>query len=663
MKKIVTIIAIALVCVLGFAGCSSASTVNKVDIEGRQSLDYAVVGNGGNAVQYGKYLYFINGTRGYEDTDGTNNVAGKVIKGALYRAELTGDSIINNTGIVIEGDKLVSGDHKTGNSSTFVIKRDEESGIKLVSEKGTSYNNKEINVVDVQLISSKTIGTAGYADGGLYIFNEYVYFASPCGNKDKEGTVMSSYNEFFRTNLITGETQKILTSETANKDKVYGFYSFNNNIYLTYVETGDSDRIISVLINEATGAVEEKKQIADNVTDVVMPVKSSYYYGMPTDTVYDFIYYGTKGSDIDSYRTDNVMSFVRPDGTENTVFSSGGDATLLGVEGGMLLYKITVDSMSHIKATDMYSYFMSGSDSFAEIHKDDIYGGAFESDKTVIAGDAVKSATATVCFVPGLGVNSNAVYVLLTSANATTSSNNDLTLYAPDGSITVVATGASAKFVNNTTDKLFYTVTNNSNLELYSVNFDGSDAKLICANATEATLMADVEADYLIFFGQVDDQYSGYTLFYDLAGLEGENEPFFVGQKTEAETRSNVGSIELDTEKAKLKYTVGASLDVSGLTLTSYTYADKDGETSVIDENVAVTADMVSGFDTSAVSDSVTLTVTYKGVTATYDISVAEKSDAASCGTIGSPAGLIFGAIALLGACAVLVLFRRKKNA
>ena len=175
--------------------------------------------------------------------------------------------------------------------------------------------------------------------------------------------------------------------------------------------------------------------------------------------------------------------------------------------------------------------------------------------------------------------------------------------------------------------------------------------------------MTDIEAGYLIFFGQVDEQYSGYTLFYDLAGLEGKSEPFFVGQKTEDETRSNVGSIELNTEKAKLRYAVGSSLDVSGLTLTSYTYADQDGETEIIDENVAVTADMVSGFDTSAVSDSITLTVTYKGVTATYDISVYEQTDAAACGSIGSPAGLIFGAIALFGVGAVLFLFRKKKNA
>lgn len=75
-----------------------ASTVTQVNIEGRQSLDCAVTGNGGSAVQYGKYLYFINGTRGYEDTDGTNNVAGQVIK-ALFTAPSLPAKTVANAGV------------------------------------------------------------------------------------------------------------------------------------------------------------------------------------------------------------------------------------------------------------------------------------------------------------------------------------------------------------------------------------------------------------------------------------------------------------------------------------------------------------------------------------------------------------------------------------
>lgn len=197
---------------------------------------------------------------------------------------------------------------------------------------------------------------------------------------------MYTHNEFYRTNLISGVTQLLVTSDTENDDMPYGFYYYNDSVYLTYVESGDTDYIVSARINEQTGAVEESKRIADKVTTVLMPTKSTYYYGMPTDTVYDFIYYGSNGSDIDSYRTDSVMSFVRPDGSENTIFNSGSDAELLDVEGGMLLYTITDDAMPSIKATDMYHYFMEGSETFAAIHEGEEYNGAFASDQTVYAG-------------------------------------------------------------------------------------------------------------------------------------------------------------------------------------------------------------------------------------------------------------------------------------
>lgn len=646
MKKIITIIAIALICTLGFTGCTGDhyNNDNHAKIDGVQDTSYEVVGNGGSAVQYGNYLYFINGTRGYADTDGTNNIYGQVVKGALYRAELVGEA---------------------GQNGKFAIKRDANSGIMLVSEKGLSYDNKEINVVDVQLISSKTIGSEGYSDGGLFVYNDYIYFASPCNSKDSEGVVMADYNEFFRVNLKTGVTQKLVTSSTKNKGKPFAFYYRNGKVYLTFVETGDSNYIVSAVIDESNGNVLEKNKIADKVTDVVMQVNPVYYKGIDTNTVYDFIYYGSNGSDIANFRSDKPMSFIRPDGTEATMFhSQSKDAQLLGVESGMLLYKLTTGTTMSIMATDMHNYFMAGSKSYAEAFGDKEYTGAFEGDHAVLTSSAISSAKAINCFVPGYGVDSNAVYVLLTSANATTSSNNDLTLYAPDGTVKVLASAASAKFATASTDRLYYTESG-ANLTLKSVDFNGENQAVICDNATEGTFAPELSAGYVIFFGTVDDLYSGYTLFYDVNGLEGANEAFFVGERIKSEIRSNVGSIKLDTERVKLTYVVGESLDVDGLTLTAYSYANQDGDTSVIKENVKVTADMVSGFSTATVTDSVTLTVTYEGVSDTYQIAVIESSGAKTggCGTVSvNGAGIAGGLLLLAAVASILFISRKKKN-
>ncbi|MBQ7247708.1 MAG: bacterial Ig-like domain-containing protein, partial [Lachnospiraceae bacterium] len=77
-------------------------------------------------------------------------------------------------------------------------------------------------------------------------------------------------------------------------------------------------------------------------------------------------------------------------------------------------------------------------------------------------------------------------------------------------------------------------------------------------------------------------------------------------------TAKSAASIAIKTAPTKSEYTVGDTLDVTGGEIT-VTY---DNETSA---DVAITADMVSGFDSSAAAASQTLTVTYEGKTATFD--------------------------------------------
>lgn len=652
MKKFCIILFALVMSVLAFAGCSGTTDFGS-GLGGEQNCDFKVLGNGGSAVQYGNYLYFINGTRGYDDPDGTANVEGEVVKGALYRAQLNG----------------------TASGSDFIVERDETSGLKLVATETTNYLGEKIYATNVELVSSKTIGTDGYEDGGLFIYNEYIYFASPCNAKNREGEVMYEYNEFYRTNLKTGKTQKLHTSSTANHTEAYAFYYFNDAVYLVYVEVETDHSIVSVKIDEKTGKTE-KTTLAEKVSDVVLPVKSEYYKGIDTNTVYDFVYYGGNGSNVDSYRTDKLMTFMRPDGSEKTVFSSGKDATLIGLEGGMVFYKMTYGLNTAIMATDMHNYFMGtqtdsdghterNSESYYEAHKNEEYNGAFAADKVVIDVAAVANATTIECFVPGYGVDTNAVYVVLSAANSADSAKTDLTLYTPAGDVVTIASATAAEFQAATTDKIYYTA-NNTTLCLYEIDFNGENEKEIYTNLSTATFMLDFVDDYAVFFGKVDNgAFDGYTLFYDLDGLEGVNEAFFVGERKDGETSSKVGSIKLNTYDVKIAYYVGEELDVEGLTLTAYAYADEDGEVKVLEglESVAVTADMVTGFNSEAASDSLTLTVTYEGQTATYVVTVTEgEAEESSCATVAvNPSDFIGGiGMLILAMGAVLLVLKRK---
>ena len=52
--------------------------------------------------------------------------------------------------------------------------------------------------MNVQLIAPKRIGTSGYKDGGIFIYDDWVYFASPNNEKNKAGAVQYNKTDFFR---------------------------------------------------------------------------------------------------------------------------------------------------------------------------------------------------------------------------------------------------------------------------------------------------------------------------------------------------------------------------------------------------------------------------------------------------------------------------------
>ena len=77
---------------------------------------------------------------------------------------------------------------------------------------------------------------------------------------------------------------------------------------------------------------------------------------------------------------------------------------------------------------------------------------------------------------------------------------------------------------------------------------------------------------------------------------------------------AHVTGVKLNSGSAKKAYNQGDALDIGGLTL-EVTKSDGSKET------IAVTADMVSGFDGSKVGKQ-TLTVTYEGYANTYEVEV-----------------------------------------
>ena len=651
-KKVFAIIATLAISVIALFGCSG-DNYKKVEIDGVQDTSYTVEGNGGSAVQYGNYVYFLNGTRGYEDSDGTANVFGSVVKGAVYRAELLGEK----------------------QDGSFVVKRDTVTELGVKSHKDTDYKRDEVDVIDVESIAPKTVGTASYKEGGIFIYDDCIYYASPNNLKSKTGDVQYKKTDFFRMTLDGKSTKKIYTTTSDSDSSPYAFYSVGENVYLTVLDGTD---LITVKVSKKNGKVEDTVKLAENVTDAVMPVKPVYYKGIDENTIYDFVYYKRSATDDDTLPNGEVLEYVRPDGeTESYVFEADGYSsyTLETVRDGYLFYRKPDNFTNKLFATNLHNALMRNDEKYAADEKN---ADKQNVEKAVLVTSDLDNLD-VYPFVQNYGFDkanvTNVVSVLATTKASSSSSSSGststvtATLYVDGVKKNEVATGTAVTVDTVYENYLFFTV--DSTLKQLDLSA-GADtaATTVAENVSTGTYGASVAGGYLIYFGKVSDDATGYAFFKELDGPEGNSEAFFVGKLTEDEDFSEVESLTVVEQPTKTSYKVGEKLDLKGLVVEANFYADSEGNKPE-SETIEVTDKMVNGFDSSA-AGSVTVTVTYKKRTVDFTVTVVADETAStddnadstsSCSTIApiNPWFFIGGGGALVLVAGALFLGKRKE--
>lgn len=181
-KKILSLVAAAtfLGATFALAGCG------KENYSGEKLNDYvssqnAAVSNGGFAVEKDGFIYFINGAESYT----ASNTYGEVVKGALMRISKTD----------LEEPKADS--------------------VKMVVPMLISTENK---------------------NAGIYIFGDYVYYATPTTDKNLSGEVESSWIDFKRAKLDGTDTMKDYYFRLENNTANYRFVEENGTVYCLYEE-------------------------------------------------------------------------------------------------------------------------------------------------------------------------------------------------------------------------------------------------------------------------------------------------------------------------------------------------------------------------------------------------------------------------------------------
>lgn len=170
-------------------------------------------------------------------------------------------------------------------------------------------------------------GIAGFKNGELFIFGEYLYFATPSAKKSNTAQTMTDRTSFCRVRLDGKKYEVLYTTETAD-DLTYAYYTpSDKELYLVILEGKD---LYSVNI-----AKDKVIEIATDVVDVAF--SSEFGRGNGADP---YLFYTLAPAE--NYLTQNgyVVYQATVDGKTNKQIASGEDYGLYEIKFGYLYFSV-----------------------------------------------------------------------------------------------------------------------------------------------------------------------------------------------------------------------------------------------------------------------------------------------------------------------------------
>ena len=362
MKKSLIVITCILAVVLAAAalvGCTESYKQSAVPTE-----KGAVSDNGGMAVVYGKYLYFINGYAG----ESADNTFGSVVKGAIARVELENGApkgsaqiiVPKNVygtdttygGLYIADDYLYfastntdldsTGSPKTGSGVLMRAKIDGSSVERIASFSDHSFVftvvGKKLTYVRNDAVYSIDLGAAKYptttVDTGIlsgYLLTEdYLYYTQYKDGRS-DNYVVKAYP------LAGGKSKVILDNEKLNADTYYTFSLLsavdegNNKVKLFYTKTDNGLNTPEVGVyayefSKATFAFDKANEVrfthnttsTTNLAYTKFYKAGSYYLGLASSKLDVFNADGTRATGDEGLESLNIGSTITVFDVEET---------------------------------------------------------------------------------------------------------------------------------------------------------------------------------------------------------------------------------------------------------------------------------------------------------------------------------------------------------
>ena len=488
MKRNKVIAIVALVAVLAVAATVlAACNVYEWDSIGGGDSSAAVVSNGGYYVEQGKYVYFINGYVGSV----TENEWGAAFKQSIMRAEKNEDGTINN------------------DTAKVVV---------------------PLNVYNE------------YVDGGIAVFGDWIYYATPNTSKDSSGTASTTHTDFMRTRTDGSVTQRIGTVSSRSSEY---FFTPTRILYMTDSST--------VRYFDFSG-MSTDKSIDDGkgaVAGVLIENAGEVLWGYDADraassgvTVTDYIFYTETPTGDDSYRHYNNLCAVRYDGSDRQVLATYD--TFFGEEDGAESYeKVFTYALSDI--------FYDSDNEATLYYTKSVYEGGTSSSvglfvNTVTVADGKLSYTATAesqlfetapsAFFPLGGENG----VLATSSDKVYHITSRGQGYTADNLVIDMGEAVTVRAVVG--DYVYYT---DGDGVLYRINLeegkgDSDNVRTVVASGIRTDFLTlEFAGDRFVWFNK--DDYD-YLYYLDLGAAADGFEGKMMGVMTDADAKAKAEAEE-----------------------------------------------------------------------------------------------------------------------
>ncbi len=265
LTRLSTFALILVVCFMALVGCVSNLEMPETNAP--------VTGNGGLVVQKGDYLYFVNG---YKTTD-----------------------------------DMVDGDNRGGEKYAAIYR------VKLGENNTLSYN-EDGELENCELVIDKI---CGFEKTALYIFGDYIYYATPNTDKVASGDqTVSNFKltDFYRAKLDgTSRTLIYKTNLTSTSTK-FAFYKVNG-VEDVYLSLFDGTKL--VFVNCGNKAITT---VCDSVASVAMPKYDVYNAQNNQISVgASYVYYTRSGTDEEDLASGNVLCCAKIGENQEKVLASG----------------------------------------------------------------------------------------------------------------------------------------------------------------------------------------------------------------------------------------------------------------------------------------------------------------------------------------------------